>query len=270
MHSSLEIPALPAAHARALALIGAGEVSIVDLAEVIEGDPSLTAAVLRAANSAASAPLTRIKSARPAVVRIGLPTTRGLVMCAIATRSFERLGEAGIDVDEAWRHQMAVALVSQALTLHGAAVTSEGELAFTIGVLHDVGRLAMAAQEPQRYLRVVEMVANGADPLRAEAELFGTDHAAWGAEISGSWRISPVVPETIAKHHDVPEPGSLAASLGEARRLVGSLGIGDGVRPGTEISFPETGRDESLLSSLGGPDGLVAQLDWYQGAMAAA
>ena len=40
--------------------------------------------------------------------------------------------------------------------------------AFTAGLLHDVGRMAMAAQQPERYARVIAQVRSGEDVLLSE------------------------------------------------------------------------------------------------------
>ena len=59
-----------------------------------------------------------------------------------------------------WRHLLATALIGDATVRREGPTTS----AFTAGLLHDIGRLAMATQEPERYAEVVTAVHDGADP----------------------------------------------------------------------------------------------------------
>ena len=267
MQSTLDVPALPVAHTRALAVLSDRHAAVTTLAQVIESDPSLTAAVLRAANAASSAPISRIDSAHAAVVRIGLGPTRQLVVSAVATRSFEHLERAGLDVEELWRHQLATALVGHALGAVATQSAAAGGDAFTAGVLHDVGRLSMAAQEPDRYREVSRLVSDGVEPVEAERRVFDLDHAEWGGQISRAWQIAERVSDAIESHHDAPTAGSLAAQIADARRIVLSVGIGDGLLPGVEPVFPEREHDALVLAQLGGVDGLFAQLEWYRGAL---
>ena len=75
MSEPQSLPVLPAAHARALSTLRDEDVAIADVAAIVETDPAMTAAVLRAANSAASAPINRISTAQQGVARIGLART---------------------------------------------------------------------------------------------------------------------------------------------------------------------------------------------------
>jgi len=80
MTFSIEIPTLPVARVRALALVANVNPSYDDLVGVIDADPALTIALLRAANSAASAPVDRVKTAHVAMVRVGMKEARRIIM----------------------------------------------------------------------------------------------------------------------------------------------------------------------------------------------
>lgn len=54
-----ELPTLPGAQASALTLLATKDVDFAEVSHLVETDPALTAAMLRAANSAASAPTRR-------------------------------------------------------------------------------------------------------------------------------------------------------------------------------------------------------------------
>ena len=82
------MPALPVSHARALALLFDGGVEVRAVAEVVESDAALTVSVLRAANSAASAPARPVTAARETIVRVGLDATLRVVAGAVIHASF--------------------------------------------------------------------------------------------------------------------------------------------------------------------------------------
>ena len=192
MWAEHDIPPLPAAHAQAIALLGDRDIEVRALSEVVESDAALTTAVLRAANSALSAPSHPMTTARNAIVRIGLDATLNVVSGAIVHATFRDLHRATLDVGELWRHVIATALLAD------AEAVSRGEQteAFTAGLLHDVGRLSMAAQEPLQYAAAVALMRGGTDAVVAETQIFGFSHVEWGVRVApgatgGSHRHAP-------------------------------------------------------------------------------
>jgi HD-like signal output (HDOD) protein len=267
MDAALDLLPLPAAHARALKLLSDPDAEIGALARVIEVDPALTAAMLRAANSAASAPVKRIDTAHEAVIRIGLELTRRLLVGAVASNAFRDLHEAEIDAAETWRHVVATALLAQAAIWHegdadGGAVAE----AFTAGILHDIGRLSMATQAPGRYSLVASRVRSGVGVLEAETEIFGFDHASWGGRVSEVWQVPEAITDAILHHHD-GGGGKLARAIFVAREVARSLGIGDGLLAPQDPTFPEQPADEELVAELGGTVGFFDVIDWYRTAL---
>lgn len=256
------VPVLPLAHARALALLGDDRASMKDISRVVESDPALTGTVLRVANSAAMASRTRIRTAQDALVRIGLASTRRVIATAVVDRAFGESIEVALDIEALWRHVLATALLAHELV----AEPRDRALAFTAGLLHDVGRLAMVGAEPDRYLRVRAAVARGVEPRRAEQLLFGQDHCAWGERVAEDWGLAPDLIDAIRDHHD-GRSSPLATAVAEAREAAAVLGIGDGVVRGTPQLVDESSRAYEALRRLGGVNGLFERIDWYRGAV---
>ena len=73
MPAALEVPALPIAYVRALQLLREPDAEIDQLVRVGNDDPAFAAALIRLANSAESSPLSRVRTIRGAVVRLGIP-----------------------------------------------------------------------------------------------------------------------------------------------------------------------------------------------------
>ncbi len=266
MDTSLELLPLPAAHTRALNLLADADVEVGQLAQVIEADPALTASILRGANSAASAPIERIDTANAAVIRLGLGHTRRMIVGAVTSSAFEHLHRAEVDADETWRHLVATALLTQAAMWLGGTPRGAVSEAFTAGMLHDLGRLSMATQDPGRYSLVATLARTGADLLEAEMRMFGVDHTTWGAKVSEAWNIPETVADSVLHHHG-GGGGQLAQAVLAARETAWSLGIGDGVLMPDEVTFPEKPEHEQIVAEIGGPDGLTEQIEWYRGAL---
>ena len=261
MPVTLDLPVLPVAHARVLSILGQQVASIGEIVAVVESDPALTASVMRTANSAASAPVSRIDTADKAIIRIGLSMTRRILTGAVIKETFRGLERSGVDVDELWRHLLFTALISEG-TVADAGLRSS---AFTAGLLHDVGRLAMAATSPEQYRRVMELVEGGEEAGAAERAVFGFDHLDWGVEVGRAWEFPDDVVEAIAHHHD--GGSSLAQRTANARDIAWGLGTGDGLVRPDGPSLETNGAAAALMESLGGQAALEKRVEWYRGAI---
>ncbi len=260
MPDGYRVPTIPAVHARAMAVLNEPDLEMKELASIVEMDPSLTAAVLRAANSAASAPTRRIGTAEEGVVRIGLNATRRIMLTAVIGESFRGFDRAGLDPNELWRHVLSCALLADAMTSQGGARST----AFTAGLLHDVGRMAMAQADPIRYSRIAQMARSGIEACEAESQIFGRNHAEWGVEVAEVWTLPEDVAVAIGDHHD-GHATYLSRAIADSRRLSRELRIGDGVLPplppveegGDEPQLSDA--DRALLEQLGGVPKVLKQ-----------
>lgn len=261
-----ELPLLPAPRERALLVLMNPDASLEAYLSVIEGDPSLTAAVLRAANSAMSWPVRPIRDASEGVVRLGTSAVRHLITATVVRSQFASIEAAGIDADELWRHVLGCALLSEAQAQDEVV----GRQAFTIGLLHDLGRLAMGAQAPTRYQEVVNAAQNGGSARDAERRLFGITHAEFGQKICERWRLPAEIGEVVGAHHEteISDDEVPAAADDPVRRLavsrwiVRNMGVGDGVhRPERRLPHAE---EHPLLARLGGRADLMHNIRWFR------
>ena len=266
----LDLPPLPAPRARAMLVLWNPDATVSELSAVVEGDPALTAAVLRAANAAASSPRTPVVTAQEAVVRIGFAAVQKLLAGAVLSSQFVRIEDSWLRTGELWRHLITVGLLAEA----GASNPTERRIAFTAGLLHDIGRLAIAAQSPLRYRQVVELVMTGVDPLEAERTVLGLTHTSWGARICELWGLPEPIAEVAASHHDAVD--GLAALVRSARETADSVGVGDGFSDPPDVSPDQHGgaldgtalEPDALLAAVGGQEALVTRVEWYRAAFA--
>jgi HD-like signal output (HDOD) protein len=74
--------------------------------------------------------------------------------------------------------------------------------ALLAGLLHDSGKLVLAANLPEEYGRVLLATERAsAEPWIIEDEVLGTTHAEAGAYLLGLWGIPDPIVEAIAFHH---------------------------------------------------------------------
>jgi putative nucleotidyltransferase with HDIG domain len=259
----LTLTPLPLPRVRALSLLTDEGSSVRDVADLVEGDPGLTAAVLRAANSVISAPRSRVRTAGQAIVRIGLGATRRIVTGAVAGNAFDNLQRSGVDVDALWRHLIGTALIAGTVARVGDGATD----AFTSGLLHDLGRMAMASRDPNRYARIASLARRGVPVSEAEYLMYGANHAQVGADLAEAWRLPEEVVEAIGSHHDAdPKPG-LCAAVARARQVAVRLGLGDGVVPPPPPDAATAEDDAAIVRELRGARALMSRIEWYREAI---
>lgn len=250
------LPPLPAVALRVVEVAQDPGSSAADLATVVSADPGLSAAVLRAANSAAYRRLSEVTSVRQALVVLGFEQARNIAVSSAITRHYAPDAlHALFRVETFWRHSIAVAF--RAADLVEQARDRDVATAFTAGILHDMGRLAMFYADPAGMDQAVAEAIRRGEPLDAvEHELLGFGHCEVGEALAERWTLPAPVREAIAEHHSNPPEGSLAARVAAADRYC----IARGLLPGyvsAEGDRAAGERDEDFERLLARTDGLV-------------
>ena len=184
---------------------------------LIEQSPRLTTRVLAVANSAAYGLEFKVSTLQRAISIMGLREVRLLVLM-VGMSSFIREAQLpkDFDTDRFWKHLLSVATISRALAqVFGATAGGPGadasledrlvmvpDEAYIAGLLHDVGKLFLAASRPDIWEKVVEMEqAKGMETFEAENTEWGMDHALIGAAVLHHWKLPLVLTEPINLHH---------------------------------------------------------------------
>lgn len=192
------LPTLPEAVARLTMLLQNEQASISDFEQAVRSDPAVTANLLRAANTVFYQAVEPITGVGQAVARIGL---KRVFEVAIGT-SFRRALPAriygyGIDAPAFWLHCTATAVFAEALGRKCGLPSTD--IAFTAGLLHDVGKLVVG-----RFLEELTPESNwwAFGTAAAERELLGSNHCEVGYEIATRWRLPLPIAQACRWHHD--------------------------------------------------------------------
>jgi putative nucleotidyltransferase with HDIG domain len=128
-----------------------------------------------------------------------------------------------IEVNGLWRHAFAAATAGEILVNRGLAPGVDASVAFTAGLLHDIGKLVMAKALSDGTHAAIQkhMSREGLGSIDAEREVLGTDHAEVGSCLLHIWRLPDPIVEAAANHHrPVLEPGpQLSAITHVANRI---------------------------------------------------
>ena len=235
----------------------------MDLATVISSDQALTSKLLKLSNSAYYGYARRISNVREAVILLGMRTVRSVAIASAISDAFKvpELERGGFDQDLFWAHSVAVGLVAELIARETRL--SRPEDAFTAGVLHDVGKLAMMLAEPKLFGEVIDLVNHeGMKYRESELAVFEIGHEHVGSRLAQRWKFPDSLVQAIRDHH--PAKGVAAiTSMGE---LVAAADLACN-REGLACGFDYT-HDPSRQPALAVPPAVDVAINKVHGGMA--
>ncbi|OGR01466.1 MAG: metal-dependent phosphohydrolase [Deltaproteobacteria bacterium RIFOXYD12_FULL_50_9] len=205
------MPSLSTTVTKVLEVCNKPNTSPNDLNRVISLDPVLTGQVLKLINSAYYSLPNQITSLTRAIIMLGLNTVKNL---AISTAVLGAMGNEKsfllLPMDSFWIHSICVGVTAKALAAKLGVPRPELEEYFVAGLLHDLGKIPLNYRFAEEYKDSLDLANLEQGPLyRAEAMIFGFDHALVGKTIAEKWQLSSTIGETLGFHHD-PEGASAA------------------------------------------------------------
>ncbi|OAJ71773.1 hypothetical protein A7976_09875 [Methylobacillus sp. MM3] len=196
-----KLPSLPSVVLEILESFDNERMDVSTLAGKIANDQALVARVMRVANSAFFGLSGQVGTIFEAISVLGFNNLRGLVTAAaIINASPKNLGE--FDLVVFWRHGICTAACAKVLAKR---LGLNPEIAFTAGVLHDIGKLIIVMEYPAAAKVVAVDEASDESFLEAERNLIGYDHAALGGELAQRWKFPQAIRDAIRLHHSPPD-----------------------------------------------------------------
>lgn len=196
-----QIPSLSVLVMEVLASFDKKDVNFVDLVRKIGQDQGLTARVLRVANAPFYGNSGKIGSIKSAVVVLGFHNVRSLVAAAGLINRFPvSTTPSGFDRMAFWQHNIGTAVCAHQLA---KALGKDQSLAFTTGLLHDVGKLVLDAYFGEEYMEVLlRCEAEDISMIEAERAVLGLDHTQVGHELTRRWHFPLLIQRGIRDHHN--------------------------------------------------------------------
>lgn len=238
-----DMPTIPAVMFRIIQSLDDGTATARKMEDLILHDPSLSARILRVANSPLYAFRSEVKTISHAIALLGLNLVKGLVIGVSIFDSFTRnMQNEAAHINNLWMHSYGVGLISQEIW-KARSKQKASEFAFLCGLLHDVGKVVYFKKVPAHYSHVFAQEREGNDPdmTASELEYYGISHAPLGATLAECWGFPSELCAVIRKHHSAPEPHSpIVATVSVADTITRLSGIGyDGDhRPNPGSSIP--------------------------------
>lgn len=229
------------------------DTTISDLARLLSSDPSLTVKVLRVVNSAFYSLPRRIYSVEQACFRLGFREIWSLTVAAQMSSVYAET-DTRWNSETLWDHVLKVALMARALAQRKRGMMPE-EL-FTGGILHDIGKLALARHDPAGCAKIYGRGLSGRVAIEEERNTWNVSHDELGALLLRHWKIPEAIAGLVERHHDADWSGQIdhgAGLLTAADALVHAIVVdvpnGEGELVRLEITDPTL--STNLSRSLG-------------------
>jgi putative nucleotidyltransferase with HDIG domain len=198
------------------------------LEEIISLDPMLTSRILKVANSALYARQKEITTLQMAIGLLGFKNIKSLVLLVTASQFSRKLDEDPF-YNNFWKHSIVTAFITREIYYRNKDRINQDK-AFTLALLHDIGKVALYNSDPELYKIVLEKSGEGDKTyIDWEKELFGADHREVGAEIMRLWNLPDLFSHIAGNHgtFNIPDGDpALLRNISLADYLAGSLGYG--------------------------------------------
>lgn len=196
------VPSLPSSLQELMAEIQKPGCTAARIGEIVSRDAGLTAQMLRIVNSSYFGLRREIANPEEAVRYLGLNLVIGLATTAHVFEQVDDETRRWADVDAVWKHGLTTGIMAKAIALMETNDRGVIDEAFAGGILHDAGRLILAANIPEDYRKVMAAQRADGSPLHSvEAAMLGTTHAEIGAYVIGLWGLPKALIEALAYHH---------------------------------------------------------------------
>lgn len=205
------LPSLPRTYLELMRELRREEPSLRVIGELVNQDVGMSANILKLVNSAFFGLRTHVSSPLHAVNLLGTEIIKALIISLHLFSRFNMDRFPGFSLELLWKHSLTTGLFAKTIAQIEGRRPPEIDDCFISGLLHDVGKLLLAANFEQRYQ---EVLARSRAERRTvhdmEREAFAASHAEIGAYLLGLWGLPENVVTAIFGHHtppSAPTPG---------------------------------------------------------------
>jgi len=199
-----DLPTVPETARKMTKLLSESDTHRDELIQTIRCDNVMTAKILRVCNSAHTGLSSPVGSIDQAVLLLGDNAIYRMV-CAIgfgAAMGFTMPGHA-VEANGLWGHSLSTGMGAEYLTESEDYGDFQPSIAFTAGLLHDIGKLVLNQILTPKWRAEIRTRISEESHTRVEAEkiVLGANHAEIGACLLQKWSLPEVIIEAVANHH---------------------------------------------------------------------
>ncbi len=198
-----ELPPIPSVIMESMKLLNDPSSTVKKIQEQILLDQSLTAFILKVANSALYGLRKEVTTITYAINLMGYNTTRSILTAYLSKNLYTSKGNKLIQA-VLWKHSISSAVFGKKIAEHLKRVNSEE--AFIASLLHDIGKGVLLKNKTDEFEQVVQMIYNdNMTSIDAERAVIGFTHVELGFLLMNNWRFSESIVETVIYHHNAQE-----------------------------------------------------------------
>jgi putative nucleotidyltransferase with HDIG domain len=196
------LPSLPALYLEMVDLLNSPETSTQEVGEVIARDLGMATKILHLVNSAFFSLRCHISDPAHAVSLLGIDTIKALVLITGIFSQFDEKKVASLQIERLWDHSIKTAAMAKEVAAREGLCKKDIDDIFMAGLIHDVGKLILADNLPEKYKEIlIQTTVKDICLEEAEFQLLGATHAEAGAYLMALWGLPDIIVEAIAYHH---------------------------------------------------------------------
>jgi diguanylate cyclase (GGDEF)-like protein len=200
LHRKDKLPTLPGIAIKILDAVQKDQPDLKEIGDILATDPPLSGEVLRLVNSSLYSLSRKVTSVFHAVSMLGLNTVKNLALSFVLIKAHRSGQDDLFDYPRFWKNSLTAAVSARLIAEQVAPEMAED--AFFVGLLHDMGLLALARCMPDQYQLVVNETVHGTCAEHdAEFQILGFDHTAVGEYLLDAWGLPPHFCLPVACHH---------------------------------------------------------------------
>ena len=195
------LPTLPEIYTRVSTQLDDIDTSVDDIGQTVSTDPAISYKILTMVNSAYYGLPNEISSISQAIALIGRFRLKQILIGALLGDVFKGLDSQHFSLKNFWEHSIRTAIIAKQLVIN-SDYGEEPETIFTAGLLHDVGRLILAAQKPEVLADIDRhSVLNHVEIAQAEIDITGLSHTEIGGALMQKWDFPDIIWVCVLNHH---------------------------------------------------------------------
>jgi nitrogen-specific signal transduction histidine kinase/HD-like signal output (HDOD) protein len=143
----------------------------------------------------------RVDGIDQAVAYLGTDAVKNIAVCSAVYQAFNtRKGDSAFNLKLFWWHSLKCALLSRIFAKEVAY--SSPEEAFVAGLLHDIGKLVLWVNFPEKYTELIKQYEDRAEMLATGESQLGATHSQIGAWLLDRWKFPSLVADSAFYHHE--------------------------------------------------------------------
>ncbi|MFC1477413.1 HDOD domain-containing protein [candidate division KSB1 bacterium] len=197
------LPSIPATLQKIILTSNDPHSSAEDMQKIIEKDQSISAAILKLANSAYFGYTRQIHEIKQAIIIIGFNTAVSVAVSVSVLKSLaDKFDSPEFSRDDFWKHTIATGEAAR-IVAHTIGFEPSAK-AYITGLLHDVGKIVLLLVDSKEFNDAVFESHAMNKPLNiCEMQAFGFDHQSAGGWLGNRWKLPDSIVSGLLYHHDL-------------------------------------------------------------------